>query len=74
MNAGMLWLDDDKHSTLEEKILRAADYYHNKYGESPDMCLVNQTMLDEEKKVGRIQVRPVHNILPNHFLVGVQTV
>lgn len=72
MNVGMLWLDDDKHATLEEKIQRAADYYRNKYGESPDCCLVNQAMLDEEKQMGRIQVRPVQNVLRNHFWVGVQ--
>jgi hypothetical protein len=74
MNIGMLWLDDDKHLTLEEKIQRAADYYLNKYGQSPNICLVNQTMLKEEKKVGPIQVRPVQNILRNHFWVGIQTV
>ena len=72
MNVGMLWLDDDKGSTLEEKILRAADYYLNKYGQSPNMCLVNQAQLDEEKQFGRIQVRPVQNVLRNHFWVGVQ--
>ena len=74
MDVGMLWLDDDKGSTLEEKILRAADYYKNKYGKTPNMCLVNQTQLDEEKQVGRIQVTPVQNVLRNHFWMGVKTV
>jgi hypothetical protein len=70
----MLWLDDDKHLTLDEKIQRAADYYRNKYCQSPNICLVNPNMLEEEKKVGPIQVRPVQNILRNHFWVGIQTV
>jgi hypothetical protein len=74
MDVGMLWLDDDKNSTLEEKIIRAAEYYLYKYGKPPNMCLVNQTQLEEEKQVGRIQVRPVQNILRNHFWVGIQTV
>jgi hypothetical protein len=73
MDVGMLWLDDDKSSTLEEKILRAADYYHNKYGKTPNMCLVNQTQLEEAKQVGLIQVRPVQNVLRNHFWMGVNT-
>lgn len=72
MNVGMLWLDDDKHLTLDEKIQRAADYYRNKYGQSPNVCLVNQTMLEVEKKIGLIQVRPVQNVLHNHFWVGIQ--
>lgn len=74
MNVGMLWLDDDKHTTLEEKIERAAEYYQNKYGQTPDFCLVNEAMLEEEKKMGRIQVRPVQNVLRNHFWVGIQGV
>lgn len=74
MDIGMLWLDDDKNSTLEEKILRAADYYQNKYGKSPNMCLVNQSQLEEVKQFGLIQVRPVQNVLRNHFWVGVHAV
>jgi hypothetical protein len=34
---------------------------------------VNEAMLQEEKQVGKIQVRPVHNVLNNHFWVGVQS-
>lgn len=73
MNVGMLWLDDDKHTTIEEKIQKAADYYHNKYGQSPNLCFVNPAMLAEAKNIGRIQVRTAPNILRNHFWVGVQT-
>lgn len=71
MNVGMLWLDDDKRLTIDEKVKRAADYYQNKYGRSPDMCLVNKAMLAEEMRVDNIQVRPVRYVLPNHFWVGV---
>jgi hypothetical protein len=70
----MLWLDDDKHTTLDEKIQRAAEYYHNKYGQAPDLCLVSQKALAQEKKIGRIHVRPAQNILRNHFWVGIQAV
>ena len=73
MKVGMLWLDDDKQSTLEDKVLRAADYYREKYGHAPDMCLVNTTTIDQEQRVGRIHVRPVKNVLPHHFWVGVKT-
>lgn len=74
MNVGMLWLDDDKHTTLEEKIQKAADYYHNKYGQSPNLCVVNPAMVEESKKVGLIQIRTAPNILRNHFWVGIQSV
>ena len=72
MNIGMLWLDDDKHTSFEEKIRRAASYYSEKYGQTPDLCLVNQKMLAEEQRVDKIQVQPVHNVLVNHFWVGIK--
>lgn len=70
MNVGMLWLDDDKGLTLEEKIRRAAEYYRLKYGQQPDLCLVNVGSLEDEQRVDLIQVRPAQNILPNHFWLG----
>lgn len=74
MNEGMLWLDDDKRLSLEEKVLRAADYYRNKYGQAPNYCLVNRSMLLEESaQVGRIQVRSAGNVLPNYFWLGMKS-
>jgi len=72
MNIGMMWLDNDKRLSLEEKVQRAAEYYHHKYGLRPDLCLVNKSMLEQEKQMGRIEVRPVINVLPNHFWVGLK--
>ena len=72
MDVGMLWLDDDKRITLDDKIRRAADYYRQKYGQAPNLCLVNNAALENEKKVGRIEVKPVGHVLPHHFWVGVK--
>jgi hypothetical protein len=72
MKVGMMWLDDDKKTTLEDKVLRAADYYREKYGRAPNMCLVNLTAIEKEKDVGQIHVQPAKNVLPNHFWVGVK--
>ena len=49
MNVGMLWLDDDRKRSLDEKVNRAVEYYREKYGRMPEMCLVNKGMLAEEK-------------------------
>ncbi len=72
MDVGMLWLDDDKRMTLDDKIRRAADYYRQKYGQSPNLCLVNKAALENEKQVGPIEVKPVGHVLPHHFWVGVK--
>ncbi len=70
MNVGMLWLDDDRHRSLDEKVNRAVEYYREKYGRIPEMCLVNKGMLAEEKQVGKVNVQPIANILPHHFWLG----
>lgn len=72
MRIGMMWLDDDKGISLEEKIRRAADYYRNKYGRSPDLCYVNTRTLAEERRVGQIEVLPARNVLPHHFWMGMK--
>jgi len=72
MKIGMMWLDDDKRRSLEEKIGRAADYYEMKYGRCPNQCYVNTSTLVEKKAIGRLSVEPAANILPHHFWIGIQ--
>ena len=72
MNVGMLWLDDDRTRSLDEKVSRAVDYYREKYGRMPDLCLVNKTMLAEEQLVGKVSDQPQSAILPHHFWVGMR--
>jgi hypothetical protein len=70
MKIGMMWLDTDSHRTLEEKVTRAADYYREKYGRFPELCLVNSRLLDDERKVGRVVVQPARSVSPGHFWLG----
>lgn len=74
MKSGMLWLDADGRRTLDEKVQRAVDYYHQKYGAVPDLCLVNTTAFAEEEiSVGPVKVQRTRTVLPHHFWVGVST-
>lgn len=70
MKIGMMWLDSDKNRTLDEKVQRAAEYYQDKYGIAPELCLVNSKALEESCKIGPIQVEAARNVLPNHFWLG----
>jgi hypothetical protein len=73
MNIGMMWFDNDPKKTLTTKIMEAADYYHQKYGGVPDICLVNLSMSPgTEMKVGRVTVKPMRSILPGHLWIGVE--
>ncbi len=73
MNVGMLWLDNDRQRSLDEKVNRAAEYYLEKYGRSPELCLVNSRSLTEKKKVGQIEVQPAPTVLPHHFWLGMKS-
>ena len=72
MQAGMLWFDNDKKTTLTAKVKEAADYYRKKYGRSPDLCMVNPSMIPEKKpESGKIAIRSYQPILPGHLWIGI---
>jgi hypothetical protein len=77
MNTGMMWFDNDPKTTLDVKIQQAADYYRQKYGRAPDLCLVNPGMLDkahpepDSRHAGRILIRPFRSVLPGHLWIGI---
>lgn len=72
MNIGMLWFDNDNKADLITKIQRAANYYHSKYGKTPNLCLIHpRTLGDNNCKGSSIEVRTTRSILPNHFWLGV---
>ena len=72
MNVGMLWLDADQARSFDEKVTRAAEYYHEKYGRVPEVCYVNTAMLAEERSVGRIEVKPIKSVQQHHFWIGMK--
>jgi len=77
MNVGMLWYDNDPRTALAIKIVRASDYYQQKYGSNPDMCQVHPSMLGERSdlvngQVGKVIVRPNRAIQPGHLWIGIE--
>lgn len=71
MNIGMLWRDDNPQRSLEEKVLRAAAYYRDKYGRPPNMCFVNTAALPSQIQVEQLTVCPTGKVLPQHFWIGI---
>jgi hypothetical protein len=64
MNVGMLWFDNDPRTALTAKVARAADYYRQKYGLVPDLCLVHPSMLAKaQSHLVQGSVQPAH-VLP----------
>jgi len=71
MHTGMLWFDDSQ-TTLNVKIKKAVDYYHKKYGRTPDLCLVHPSMLKDTVVEEKVTVRAYRPVLPGHIWVGVE--
>lgn len=72
MREGLLWFDDNAGRSLLDKIERAANRYRQKYGHVPNVCYVHPTMIDnQEAKLGALRLVAAHNVLPNHFWLGV---
>jgi hypothetical protein len=77
MNVGMMWFDNDPRTELASKVSRAADYYRQKYGLLPDLCLVHPSMLGEHPRLvkgpaGNVAVRSNRLILPGHLWIGTE--
>jgi hypothetical protein len=72
MDTGMLWFDNDPRTDLKTKIMKASQYYQNKYGVNPNLCFVHPTMLAEQmKQVNAIEIRSSKKVLPYHLWLGI---
>ena len=74
MNIGMLWFDNDPKVDFAIKVERAADYYRSKYGQTPNLCFVHPSMVnDGQTRLSEIEVRSNRSVMPNHFWIGVNS-
>lgn len=80
MREGMLWFDNYKKRSTRERIIRAANYYEQRFNIKPTLCFVHPTMVldgslgDTEYNtpyhLDDIEVRTTNSVLPNHFWIG----
>lgn len=72
MDIGMLWYDDGP-AKLKERLQTAVDYYADKYGRKPNLCLVNpETLNGDTGKFNGVQLRTAPAVMKNHFWLGVE--
>jgi hypothetical protein len=73
MNVGMLWFDDNKETTFEQKIKAVKERFNKKYSAKYglcNMCYVNQLMIKEEIIVEGITIKQSKTIMKNLFWIG----
>jgi hypothetical protein len=72
MNTGILWFYGEK-KPLEESIKKAVKYYENKYGRTPNLCLVHPSALEGNVHLSlTMSIRPYRPVLPGHIWVGME--
>jgi hypothetical protein len=71
MNTGMLWFDNDPKKGLAKKIAEAVQYYRTKYGQTPNLCMVNPSALGEEVEFDGVVVKSYRPILTGHLWIGI---
>lgn len=61
------WYDDTPKKSAEQKIEEAIERFVSKFGEQPDVCLVNAANM---VGIEGIEVKTASYVRPNHFWVG----
>lgn len=81
MDVGLLWLEDEPGLGFDRSVRRVAESYRRKFGRAPSLCFVHPNTLGGRKAPegdgplmsGRVEIRVVPWILPNHFWVGIES-
>ena len=73
----LMWFDDSK-LPLQEKIIRAASYYYQKFGRKPNICEIHtNTQPPTDWRVlaeNGILIRFDNRVLVNHLYIGQEEV
>jgi hypothetical protein len=71
MNIGLLWHDSQKPVDLVVPL--AAARYEQRFGESPNVCYVNPTVLpDGDRAVDGVLIKSSAQVLKFHYWLGVE--
>ena len=65
----LLWYDDTKKKPAEEKILEGVRRYIERFGETPNVCLVHPS---EAVSAQGLMIRPTAYVRPNNYWIGVE--
>lgn len=71
MHTGMLYFDNEKTTTLQQKIIKARDYYVKKYGRTPNLCMVNPAAF-EPMEIEGLTIKAYRPVLPGHLWIGIE--
>ncbi len=81
MHVGMLWYDNNPNLALKNKIEKAVEYYRQKYGRQPNLCLIHPSMMEQSRlsrsegnweELDGMTIRPYRPVLPGHLWIGIE--
>jgi hypothetical protein len=71
MELGELFLIENPRLSLKQRVLWAAERYQRKYGQRPTLCLVHPSLIEGERRFGRLKLEAKKSVLPNYLWLGV---
>ena len=67
----LIWYDDTKKKPTEAKIVEGVQRYLERFGEAPNVCLVNPS---QAVSAAGLEVRPTPYVRANNYWLGVEKV
>ncbi len=68
----LVWYDNDRKRPLADKVAAAVERYAERFGNEPELVLLNPAQAGEQGAIAGIPVRPHPLVSPNHLYVGVE--
>lgn len=69
LTEGLMLMDNDPMTSIEDKVLAAARFYEDKHGMRPNICYIYQGLGVGEFNVNGVKVVPAGR-LAHHLLIG----
>ncbi|MDQ6831793.1 MAG: hypothetical protein M3008_00210 [Chloroflexota bacterium] len=68
----LIWFDNDRKRPLHAKIQAAVERYEARFGNMPELVLLNPTQAGAADTIAGIPVRTTALVSPDYFYVGAE--
>lgn len=66
----LIWFDNDRKRPLRAKVAAAVERYQERFGDAPELVLLNPTQAGVDDAIAGIPVRATPLVSPDYLYVG----
>jgi hypothetical protein len=66
----LVWYDNDRKRSLAAKVAAAAERYTERFGDAPELVLLNPEQASDTEAIAGLPVRTTPLVSPNHLYIG----